>query len=99
MKASFVVRAVAIATAVLGFALAARPAAAAAPILLQVDTSKAPTQNVVVTHETIPVSPGRVALYYPKWIPGQHEAAGPIANLAGLSIAANGAPVSWHRQA
>jgi predicted metalloprotease with PDZ domain len=97
MKSSFVLRAVAIVAAALACA-AARPAAAAEPIVLQVDTSKAPTQNVVFTHETIPVSPGRVVLYYPKWIPGQHEAAGPIANLSGLTIEANGAPVPWHRE-
>ena len=99
MKLSFVVRAVAIAAAALASYAAGRPAVAAAPILLQVDTSKAPTQNLVFTRETIPVSPGRVTLYYPKWIPGQHEAAGPIANFAGLEIEANGAAVPWHRQA
>ena len=73
-------------------------AQAGAPILLQVDASKAPAQNVVFTRETIPVSPGKLVLYYPEWIPGQHMPAGPIANFAGLAISANGASLAWHRE-
>lgn len=72
--------------------------AAGSPILLRLDASKAPTQNVVFTHETIPVSPGKVVLYYPQWLPGQHMPAGPIANLTGLRISANGAPLAWRRE-
>ncbi len=76
-------------------ALAAR---AEPPIVLQIDASKAPGQNVVFTRETIPVSPGKLVLYYPEWIPGEHMPAGPIANFVGLTISANGAPLAWHRE-
>ncbi len=44
--------------------------AAEAPIVLRLD---APEQNVVFTREKIPVKPGKLVLYYPEWIPGQHQ--------------------------
>ena len=73
-------------------------ARAGEPILLRLDASKAPAQNVVFTHETIPVSSGKVVLYYPEWIPGQHMPAGPIANFAGLTVSAGGTSLAWHRE-
>ena len=45
----------------------------------------------------IPVEPGPVTLYYPKWIPGNHGPTGPIADLAGLKMHAGGKDVSWRR--
>ena len=73
-------------------------ARAAEPIGLTLDTSKAPTQNVVFTTEHIPAKPGRLTLYYPNWIPGQHQAVGPIANFAEIVMTANGKKLDWHRQ-
>lgn len=73
-------------------------ARAESPIVLQLDVSKAPTQNVVFTRETIPVKPGALVLYYPQWIPGQHMPAGPIANFAGMQISGNGAALAWRRE-
>ena len=73
-------------------------ARAAEPIGLTLDTSKAPTQNVVFTTEHIPAKPGRLTLYYPNWIPGQHQAVGPIANFAEIVMTANGKKLAWHRQ-
>lgn len=72
-------------------------ASAAAPIQLVVDASQAPSQNIVRTHEVIPVSPGRMTLFYPQWIPGEHAAVGPIENVAALVIKAGGVPLAWHR--
>jgi predicted metalloprotease with PDZ domain len=69
-----------------------------APIVLQLDVSKAPAQNVVFTRETIPVKPGKLVLYYPQWIPGQHQPVGPIANFAGLVIKGGGATLAWRRE-
>jgi len=71
---------------------------AAEPIGLTLDTSKAPTQNVVFTTEHIPAKPGLLTLYYPNWIPGQHQAVGPIANFASIVMTANGKKLAWHRQ-
>ena len=48
--------------------------------------------------QTIPVAgPGPLTLLYPKWIPGHHSPTGPIANLTGLQITANGQRVEWQR--
>jgi predicted metalloprotease with PDZ domain len=44
-----------------------------------------------------PTKPGPVVLAYPRWIPGDHAPAGPIENLAGLSVSANGRPLAWRR--
>lgn len=78
---------------------AAGARAASGPIGLTLDTSKAPTQNVVFTREHIPASPGPMTLYYPNWIPGQHQAVGPIANFAQIAITADGKKIPWRRQA
>lgn len=79
-------------------ALLAALTGTAGAIDLVVDASKAPTQNIVRTHEVIPVSPGRMTLYYPEWIPGEHGPVGPIQNLAELQITANGQSVAWRRE-
>jgi len=38
-----------------------------------------------------------MTLFYPKWIPGEHMASGPIANLAGLHLFADGSELDWRR--
>jgi predicted metalloprotease with PDZ domain len=48
-------------------------------------------------HETIPVKPGAFTLLYPEWIPGEHAPSGPIQNVAGLVITANGKQLAWRR--
>jgi hypothetical protein len=66
-------------------------------LTVQVDLSDAPKKMFRV-HETIPVAqPGALTLYYPKWIPGEHSPSGPIDNVAGLVITANGKKVPWRR--
>jgi predicted metalloprotease with PDZ domain len=86
-----------IACAGLVLALGAR-ANAGEPILLTVDATKAPVQNVLYAHETMPVTPGPLTLYYPKWIPGEHMPVGPIANLSGLVFKVNGTVIPWKRE-
>ncbi|HTX59799.1 MAG TPA: hypothetical protein VMH02_08965 [Verrucomicrobiae bacterium] len=98
MRFSALRAAVAAAVAAAALCAAERPADAAAPILLQLDTTQAPTQNLVFVHEHIPVQPGKLVLYYPKWIPGEHAPVGPIANFSGLKMSANGLPVAWRRE-
>jgi len=75
---------------------AASGAWAAGPIVLQVDLREA-GRHLFHGHEVIPVKPGPLTLYYPKWIPGEHSPSGPLENLAGLKIAAGGKPLAWHR--
>ena len=69
---------------------------AQSPITLQVDATQAP-QKIIHTRMAIPVSPGPLTLYYPKWIPGEHGPDGPIDNLAGLKFIADGKTVPWRR--
>ena len=38
-----------------------------------------------------------MTLFYPKWIPGEHMPSGPIANLTGLHIFADGTELDWRR--
>lgn len=75
-------------------ALSAAPALAASDIVLQVDLREAP-RHIFHVHETLPVKPGPLTLYYPKWIPGEHSPSGPVENLAGLTFKAGGKPVAW----
>lgn len=65
-------------------------------IRLAVDASDT-AQGIFRVHANIPVAPGPLTLLYPKWIPGFHEPAGPIAKLAGLKIASNGKLLAWTR--
>jgi len=63
---------------------------------LRVDATDAP-RNILHSTITIPVTPGAVTLVYPKWIPGNHRPTGPIQNLLGLHIKANGQELEWQR--
>src|SRR5207245_8511182 len=76
---------------------AAAPAApAAAPITVAVYASHAPDK---IIHSTIqiPVRPGPLTLFYPKWIPGEHGPTGPITDLTGLQFYAKGQRLTWRR--
>ena len=44
---------------------------------------------------SIPVQPGPLTLYYPKWMPADHSPDGPIWNLAGLKFSAGGKDIPW----
>jgi predicted metalloprotease with PDZ domain len=77
-------------------ALAASVAPAEEAILVTVDATKTQVK-LLHTHLVMPVKPGPLTLYYPKWIPGEHGPDGPIANLTGLKFAANGQTIPWQR--
>jgi predicted metalloprotease with PDZ domain len=65
-------------------------------VSLTVDASK--TQNKILhAHLVMPVKPGPLTVYYPKWIPGEHGPDGPIANLTGLKFSADGKVIPWQR--
>ncbi|HVT98918.1 MAG TPA: hypothetical protein VHE33_15540, partial [Acidobacteriaceae bacterium] len=77
-------------------AFTAHAQAASNPIKITVDLTDAP-RRILHAHMTIPVSPGPLTLLYAKWIPGEHMPDGPIDNLAGLFITANGQQLPWTR--
>jgi len=71
-------------------------AQSAAPMHLTVDLTDAP-RKILHAQLTIPATPGPLTLLYPKWIPGEHGPTGPINNLAGIVITADGQQLDWVR--
>ena len=65
-------------------------------IHVTVDATDAPRKILHATL-TIPVQPGPLTLVYPEWIPGEHGPTGPIDDLAGIVIRANGQELAWRR--
>jgi predicted metalloprotease with PDZ domain len=63
---------------------------------LDVDASDAPMK---ILHATMSMSAraGAMTLFYPKWIPGEHMPSGPIWNLTGLHLFADGKEIDWRR--
>ena len=76
--------------------LAAPAALASETISLTVDATRT-QQKLLRSHEVIPVKPGPLTLYYPKWIPGEHGPNGPIASVTGLKFEAGGKTIPWQR--
>jgi hypothetical protein len=84
--------------------LAANPPSAAphaqgrprASLSVAVDATQA-VRQVFHTHIEMAVVPGPLTLYYPKWIPGEHGPNGPLAEIAGLKLQADGKPLAWQR--
>ena len=64
--------------------------------MLHVDLTDAP-RRLLHSHLEIPVSAGPLTLEYPQWIPGDHRPTGPIDNLAGIRVRANGQDLPWRR--
>ena len=65
-------------------------------IRMNVDATDA-ARNVLHTTLTIPVKPGPLWLFYPKWIPGEHSPTGPINDMVGLRLSGNGKSIPWKR--
>jgi predicted metalloprotease with PDZ domain len=76
--------------------LAAPSVLASETIALTVDAT-ATQQKLLHAHLVMPVKPGPLTLYYPKWIPGEHGPDGPIASLTGLKFEADGKTIPWKR--
>lgn len=75
----------------------ARDVAYPGVITLDVDATNL-AQHIFAVKETIPVAQtGPMTLFFPEWLPGNHGPVGPIAQLAGLEITANGQRVQWVR--
>lgn len=63
---------------------------------LIVDAREAP-RSLLHAQMTIPVAPGDLTLFYPKWVPGEHGPTNPLSNLASLRVEAGGSPLQWQR--
>src|SRR5207253_9352478 len=55
-------------------------------------------RGVLHSRIEVPCRPGKLALWYPKGVPGTHAPCGPVENVAGLRLEAPGDnPLAWHR--
>ncbi len=77
-------------------ALAVPGARADEAISVTVDATRT-QQKLLRTHLVMPVKPGPVTIYYPKWIPGEHAPEGPVSGLTGLKFEAEGKTIPWQR--
>jgi predicted metalloprotease with PDZ domain len=66
------------------------------PLELAVDATDAP-RGVFHSRMTIPAEPGELTLAYPKWVQGEHAPSGPIMQVAGFTVSANGKALAWRR--
>lgn len=80
----------------LAFLLTAAAAFAAPPLELAVDATDAP-RGVFHSRMVIPATPGPLTLAYPKWVQGEHAPSGPITQVAGFTVSANGKALPWRR--
>jgi predicted metalloprotease with PDZ domain len=68
-----------------------------ARLQLEVDARDLPRR---LLHSRIEVTcrPGKLALWFPKWVPGTHAPCGPVENIAGFRLEApEGKPLPWRR--
>ena len=68
----------------------------AGTITLTVDATQSP-RKLLHSHLVMPVEPGPLTVYFPKWIPGEHGPDGPINDLTGLKFEAGGKTIPWRR--
>jgi predicted metalloprotease with PDZ domain len=66
------------------------------PARLAVDLRDAPS-HIFHAKLELPVKPGPLTLFYPKWIPGEHSPTGPIVDFIGLKLSAGGKEIPWRR--
>jgi predicted metalloprotease with PDZ domain len=64
--------------------------------VLDVNATEA-SRGILHARLVIPVEPGALTLYFPKWIPGNHGPTGPIGDLAGLKVRAGEKVLPWRR--
>ena len=55
-------------------------------------------RHIFRIHETVPVTGGvPMTLLFPKWLPGNHSPTGPISDMGGLILYADGQRLAWTR--
>ncbi len=72
-------------------------APAAQQLALAVDATDLPGEGLLHARIALRATPGRLALRYPRWIPGTHAPSGPVQNLGGLVARGGGAVLAWER--
>ena len=77
-------------------ALAQVPAAYPGLLQLEVDATDL-DHRIFQVRQRLPVQPGPLKLYFPRWLPGTHSPSGDVSRLAGLVIKAAGQTLAWTR--
>ncbi|MGH7019344.1 MAG: peptidase M61, partial [Brevundimonas sp.] len=54
-------------------------------------------RKIVRVRQTIPVTAGPLVLLYPKFLPGNHAATGPIQLISGVTVTGGGSRIDWLR--
>ncbi|MFK0300579.1 M61 family metallopeptidase [Brevundimonas sp. NPDC090276] len=54
-------------------------------------------RKIVRVRQTIPVTAGPLVLLYPKFLPGNHAATGPIQLISGVTVTSGGKRIDWLR--
>ena len=66
-------------------------------ITLHVDATDL-ERHIFRVRETVPVTGGKpIILLYPMWLPGHHSPTAPLADVAGLTVKADGQRIEWTR--
>jgi len=63
---------------------------------IHLDATDAPRKRLQAKL-VIPVKPGALTLYYPKWVAGEHGPTGPINDLSGVKIRGGDKTIPWTR--
>src|SRR4051812_28141740 len=64
---------------------------------LEVDARDLP-RRLLHSRIEVPCRPGKLALWFPKWVPGTHGPCGPVENVAGLRLETPGGKMlAWDR--
>ncbi len=81
------------------FSTASARAANGSPLAIRMDVdAREVSRQLLHSRLEIPAAPGKLSLWYPKWIPGTHAPGGPVANLAGLRFeTSEGKAIAWRR--
>jgi predicted metalloprotease with PDZ domain len=64
---------------------------------LEVDARDLP-RRLLHSRIEVPCRPGKLALWFPKWVPATHAPCGPVEDVAGLRLeTSEGKPLAWRR--
>jgi predicted metalloprotease with PDZ domain len=97
LRPRFVVSAWLLSLGSMCFAIPTAFAGAGPTLTVEVDARDLP-RRLLHTQIHVPCKPGKLGLWYPKWIPGTHAPSGPIKDIAGLRLETpEGKPVPWRR--
>jgi predicted metalloprotease with PDZ domain len=78
------------------FAASAAAQSQKAPIQITADLTDAP-RRLFHAEIDLPVAAGPLTVITPKWIPGEHQPAGPVDSITGVVFTAGGQTLPWRR--